>query len=132
MADPHLLLASRVFIVAAPSTTSPPPPPPSSPLQEQLGKAPRPPICGSSADSGSHPGAYVAAEAGIKLGAVLLVLGYMYYRRRLARTTPAASRSLIFPFYYSLFFATAFVDVLTVALSVRAVPLVSLSVLDPP
>lgn len=94
------------------------PPPPPLPSQ-LLGKAPRPPICGSSHDQGSQPGAYVAAEAGIKLCAVVLVLLYMFYRKRLARTQPSASRALIFPFYYSLFFATAFVDVMTVAISVR-------------
>lgn len=94
-----------------------------------LGKAPRPPICGSSQDQGSQPGAYVAAEAGIKAGAVFLVLIYMFYRKRLARTTPSASKTLIFPFYYSLFFATAFVDVLTVVLSVRQTSTVCASLL---
>jgi serine/threonine protein kinase len=77
---------------------------------------------------------YVVVEACIKTGAVVIVLLYMYYRKRLAQSFPsssasstvlssssaeaaAATSSLIFPFYYSLFFATAFVDVLTVALS---------------
>lgn len=112
MADP--LRALMLSIVAAPTWSAAPPPPPS-----MLGKAPRPPICGSSSDRGSEPGAYVAVEAGIKAGSVLAVLAYMYYRRRLAQTHPSASKALIFPFYYSLFFATAFVDVMTVALSVR-------------
>ncbi|GAB5035938.1 5-nucleotidase [Nannochloropsis oceanica] len=90
------------------------------------------PMCGNqpSQISGSI---YVTVEACIKTGAVIIVLLYMYYRKRLARSFSSASRSfvlssssaeaaaatssLIFPFYYSLFFATAFVDVLTVALS---------------
>ncbi len=82
---------------------------------------------------GSHPsgaqltgGSYVVVEACIKTGAVLVVLLYMYHRKRLATSSStyassaassAAATTLIFPFYYSLFFATAFVDVLTVVLS---------------
>ena len=90
------------------------------------------PMCGNQPTqlSGSS---YVVVEACIKTGAVVIVLLYMYYRKRLAQSfsssssstilssssveAAAATTSLIFPFYYSLFFATAFVDVLTVALS---------------
>ncbi|TFJ85684.1 hypothetical protein NSK_003192 [Nannochloropsis salina CCMP1776] len=90
-----------------------------------------PPICGNLSSEVSG-GSYVVVEACVKTGAVVLVLLYMYHRRRSVESPSSsstlsalnwsagqggASTSLIFPFYYSLFYATACVDVLTVALS---------------
>lgn len=77
-------------------------------------------ICGDGGEEG-RAGVYLIVEACIKAGAVIVVLLYMYYKKRITlypTSSAATEASLIFPFYYSLFFATAAVDILTVILSV--------------